>query len=164
MVPSKTLQIGGCWYCGNPEDRIGVGGGATRYSVELSVEKDPSAYRTLLLRAFLRKFDGNFPSEYYDFLNGATLEPGRPKLLSGNCADDLDCGWNETLRRKRRTPSSRTQLAACSWIILCLKQWIITTPPHRTSRRFCKIHQDELRETREEERREESYNAGNIQR
>ena len=54
--------------------------GETRYSVELSVEREPSAYRTLLLRAFLRKFDGNFPSEYYDFLNGVAPEPDWQKL------------------------------------------------------------------------------------
>ena len=54
--------------------------GEARYSVGLSVEKEPSAHRTLLLRAFLRKFDGKFPSEYYDFLNGVASEPDWQKL------------------------------------------------------------------------------------
>lgn len=51
-------------------------GGRRRYRVALSIEKDPHAYRTLLLRAFLRKFKTDFPPEYYDFLNGVI--PGEP--------------------------------------------------------------------------------------
>lgn len=51
-------------------------GDRRRFSIALSVEKDRDAHRTLRLRAFLRKFGGRFPSEYYDFLNGAvTVEP-----------------------------------------------------------------------------------------
>ena len=48
--------------------------GRSRFPVSLSIEKDPSAYRTLRLRAFLRKFGAAFPPEYYDFLNGVTTE------------------------------------------------------------------------------------------
>ena len=48
--------------------------GRSRFPVSLSIEKDPSAYRTLRLRAFLRKFGTNFPPEYYDFLNGVIAE------------------------------------------------------------------------------------------
>ena len=48
--------------------------GRRRYRVALSIEKDPSAYRTLRLRAFLRKFPKGFPPEYYDFLNGVTRQ------------------------------------------------------------------------------------------
>lgn len=44
------------------------------YRIALSIEKDKSAYRTLLLRAFLRKFEDGFPSEYYEFLNGCGTE------------------------------------------------------------------------------------------
>ena len=49
-------------------------GDRRRFSIALSVEKDRDAHRTLRLRAFLRKFGGRFPSEYYDFLNGAVTE------------------------------------------------------------------------------------------
>ena len=40
-----------------------------RFRVLLSVEMERSAYQTLRLRAFLRKFEpSNLPSEYYGFL------------------------------------------------------------------------------------------------
>ena len=54
--------------------------GERRYQINLSVEKDPTAHSTLLLRAFLRKFDEGFPPEYYAFLNGATPEPDWARL------------------------------------------------------------------------------------
>ena len=44
--------------------------GRPRFRIVLSVEMEPTAYRTLLLRGFLRKFPSGFPAEYYDFLNG----------------------------------------------------------------------------------------------
>ena len=40
------------------------------FNVVLSIEMDPIAHRTLLLRGFLRKFGAGFPAEYYNFLNG----------------------------------------------------------------------------------------------
>ncbi len=45
--------------------------GRPRFRVVLSVEMEPTAHRTLLLRGFLRKFASGFPPAYYDFLNGA---------------------------------------------------------------------------------------------
>lgn len=46
-------------------------GGRRRCHVTLSIEKDRDAYRTLRLRAFLRRFGAlSHPQEYYDFLNG----------------------------------------------------------------------------------------------
>lgn len=58
--------------------------GRRRYRIVLSIEKDRTAHRTLLLRAFLRKFKGGFPPEYYDFLNGRiTEEPDWEKLHPG---------------------------------------------------------------------------------
>ena len=54
--------------------------GERRYQIDLSVEKDPTAHSTLLLRAFLRKFDNGFPAEYYAFLNEATPEPDWARL------------------------------------------------------------------------------------
>ena len=44
--------------------------GRPRFNIVLSIEMDPTAHRTLLLRGFLRKFRAGFPAEYYDFLNG----------------------------------------------------------------------------------------------
>ncbi len=80
--------------------------GRKRYSVELSVEKEPSAYRTLRLRAFLRKFDGNLPSEYYDFLNGATPEPDWPKLYP----EEWRAASRETLNLEIGKPETTASL------------------------------------------------------
>lgn len=45
--------------------------GARRFAVKVSVEKDPVAHRTLLLRAIFRKLPkGNVPSCYYDYVRG----------------------------------------------------------------------------------------------
>ena len=70
-------------------------GGRRRYRVALSIEKDPHAYRTLLLRAFLRKFLEGFPSEYYDFLNGVIpQEPDWARLYPRDWAaacDETQC-------------------------------------------------------------------------
>ena len=51
-----------------------------RYKIVLSVEKEKYAYDTLILRAFLRQFNGGFPTEYYDLLNHSTPEPDWEKL------------------------------------------------------------------------------------
>ena len=50
------------------------------FSIEISVEKDPAAHATLLLRSFLRKFQNGFPAEYYAYLNGRIDEPDWPTL------------------------------------------------------------------------------------
>ena len=50
--------------------------GNERYRIMVSIEKDPAAHRTLLLRSFLRKFGTEFPPEYYEFLNGE--QPDEP--------------------------------------------------------------------------------------
>ena len=49
--------------------------GMQPYSIEISIEKDTAAHATLLLRSFLRKFGEEWPSEYYDYLNGKLPEP-----------------------------------------------------------------------------------------
>ena len=65
--------------------------GRRRYRIALSIEKDPVAHRTLLLRAFLRKFANGFPPEYYDFLNGVVPEePDWAKLSPGRWAAACD--------------------------------------------------------------------------
>ncbi len=40
------------------------------FNISLSIEKEKSAHRTLLLRSFFRQFKNNVPDEYYDFLKG----------------------------------------------------------------------------------------------
>jgi DNA (cytosine-5)-methyltransferase 1 len=49
--------------------------GARPFHIELSVEKDPAAHSTLLLRAFLRRFGNALPPEYYSFLKRGMAEP-----------------------------------------------------------------------------------------
>lgn len=45
--------------------------GVHRFAVKVSIEKDPIAHRTLLLRAIFRKFpQGNVPDCYYDYVRG----------------------------------------------------------------------------------------------
>ena len=65
--------------------------GRPRYDIALSIEKDSVAHRTLLLRAFLRKFPNGFPPRYYDFLNGVVPEePDWAKLSPGRWAAACD--------------------------------------------------------------------------
>jgi DNA (cytosine-5)-methyltransferase 1 len=45
------------------------------FKVVLSVEKEKAAHSTLLLRTFLRQFDGKYPDQYYAFLKNGTPEP-----------------------------------------------------------------------------------------
>ena len=78
-------------------------GGRRRYRVALSIESDPAAHRTLRLRAFLRKFGGGFPPEYYDFLNGVTMEEPdwaklHPARWSAACDETrcMELGTSET--------------------------------------------------------------------
>jgi DNA (cytosine-5)-methyltransferase 1 len=48
---------------------------ARPFRVELSIEKDPLAHATLLLRTFRRQFPGGAPSAYYDVLRGSLSIP-----------------------------------------------------------------------------------------
>lgn len=48
--------------------------GERRYQIDLSIEKEASAHKTLRLRAFLRRF-ADFPAEYYDWMAGTISEP-----------------------------------------------------------------------------------------
>jgi DNA (cytosine-5)-methyltransferase 1 len=45
------------------------------FSIALSVEREASAHRTLRLRSFLRQFDGEFPADYYEWLNTGGEQP-----------------------------------------------------------------------------------------
>jgi DNA (cytosine-5)-methyltransferase 1 len=67
--------------------------GARRYQINLSIEKEPSAHKTLRMRAFLRQFQ-IFPSEYYAWLNGKSAEPAWSVLFPGEWAaaeDEARC-------------------------------------------------------------------------
>jgi DNA (cytosine-5)-methyltransferase 1 len=44
--------------------------GAAAFDVQLSVEKEKSAFATLRLRSFFRQFGGNAPADYYQYLAG----------------------------------------------------------------------------------------------
>jgi DNA (cytosine-5)-methyltransferase 1 len=45
--------------------------GTRRFAVKVSIEKDPIAHRTLMLRALFRKFPkGKIPQAYYDYVRG----------------------------------------------------------------------------------------------
>ncbi len=48
------------------------------FPIVLSVENDTVAFKTLLLRHFLRQFQHEIPEEYYGFLNGELEEPDWP--------------------------------------------------------------------------------------
>ncbi len=51
------------------------------FKIHLSIEKDPIAYRTLLLRSFFRQFSyGKAPKEYYKFVRQQTQLKAPPKL------------------------------------------------------------------------------------
>ena len=67
--------------------------GKSRFATVLSVENDHHAHRTLLLRSFLRKFEGDPPDEYYRFLNGESPEPNWKEL-------DTD-KWREAVNETR---------------------------------------------------------------
>ena len=77
--------------------------GRRRFRIALSIEKDRDAHRTLRLRAFLRNFCRDYPSEYYDFLNGAvTEEPDWATLYPKQWAAACD----ETRRLELGTPDA----------------------------------------------------------
>lgn len=77
--------------------------GGRRYQIDISVEKEASAHKTLRLRAFLRRFS-EFPAEYYTWLAGKITEPHWHKLypLEWEAAEDealcLELGTPETAR------------------------------------------------------------------
>ena len=44
--------------------------GKNVFQLKLSVEKDPSAHQTLILRALFRTFGNKVPNSYYDYITG----------------------------------------------------------------------------------------------
>lgn len=68
--------------------------GQAAFEIALSVERERSAHRTLLLRAFLRKFGDSYPSSYYTFLNDGGTEPN----WAEGYPEQWDAAARETLR------------------------------------------------------------------
>lgn len=71
--------------------------GARRFDVKVSVEKDPVAHRTLMLRALFRKFPkGKAPGCYYDYVRGSItreqfLEHPEVKSAARRAATEARC-------------------------------------------------------------------------
>lgn len=67
--------------------------GHNPFNIAFSVEREGSAHRTLRLRAFLRQFDGDFPPEYYEWLNNGGDQPNwpnhYPEEWANACAETL---------------------------------------------------------------------------
>lgn len=66
------------------------------YRIDVSVEKDVAAHKTLALRAFLRKFD-TFPPEYYIWIAGKLEEPNWSELYPDQWKLAQDEAWNAEL-------------------------------------------------------------------
>ena len=81
-------------------------GGRSRYRIELSIEKDEVAHRTLRLRAFLRKFRA-FPDDYYQYVNG--LLPSEPDWAT-LYPEEWDLAEHETPRVELGTAEARKLL------------------------------------------------------
>ena len=80
--------------------------GRSRYRIELSIEKDEVAHRTLRLRAFLRKFRA-FPDDYYEYVNG--LLPSEPDWAT-LYPEEWDQSEHETPRVELGTAEARKLL------------------------------------------------------
>jgi DNA (cytosine-5)-methyltransferase 1 len=76
------------------------------FKIVLSVEKEPSAYATLLLRGFLRQFANGYPEEYYAFLNGRSDEPDWEKLYP----NEWRAAAAEAVNRELGTRKGRREL------------------------------------------------------
>lgn len=83
------------------EDRAGH----RPFDVTLSVEKERSAHRTLLLRSFLRQFD-EFPDDYYAALNGGRPLPDWAKTHPG----EWETALSEALQLELGTPGAKEVL------------------------------------------------------
>lgn len=74
-------------------------GGESIFKLALSIEKDTSAYQTLLLRALFRSFGNNIPDAYYDYICGNILKKEfySNKLIIKKLDEALFEARNETL-------------------------------------------------------------------
>ena len=78
-----------------------------RFDVVLSVEMERSAHKTLLMRAFLRKFGQDYPPEYHTFLNrGAVRAPDWQRRYPKQWAEAAD----ETQQLELGTPHATKEV------------------------------------------------------
>lgn len=70
MKPIKVIDLfSGPGGLGEGFSAFKIGGG-NPFKLAISIEKESSAHRTLILRAFFRQFGDSPPEEYYQFLRG----------------------------------------------------------------------------------------------
>lgn len=67
-----------------------------KYHLDVSIEKDEAAHRTLRLRAFLRQFQ-RFPDEYYQWLAGKSTIPDWSTLYPVEWQTALNEAWHGEL-------------------------------------------------------------------
>lgn len=70
---------------------------STKMKIRLSVEMDFEAVETLQLRAFLRRFEGGFPQEYYDALHSGSEFPDWSELYPDNWEEAINEAQQFTL-------------------------------------------------------------------
>tara|TARA_Y100000590_G_scaffold429904_1_gene542946 strand:- start:7264 stop:8862 length:1599 start_codon:yes stop_codon:yes gene_type:complete len=74
-----------------------AGYGKNKFKIALSIEKEKSAHRTLLLRSFFRQFPNGAPDEYYQFLQGKLGKTPEEKLYSSpKFKKQIDAARRET--------------------------------------------------------------------
>lgn len=80
-----------------------VASGSNRnYKLDLSIEKDPVAHKTLLLRSFLRKFKEP-PPEYYIWLADLSNEPMWSELYPDQWEAAINEAWHAELGKFKTT-------------------------------------------------------------
>lgn len=88
-----------------------LSGGQNPFKVMLSIEKESTAHKTLLLRTFLRQFPENsFPEEYYKFLRNPN-EPQEHKLsqLYGKYPNEFGVASRQAMHAELG-PAERTRI------------------------------------------------------
>ncbi len=75
--------------------------GRSPFHITLSIEKDATAYQTLLLRAFYRQFPvGSVPFQYYEHLRGKVERRTLFKLYPNEAKIASEEAWQQELRRR----------------------------------------------------------------
>jgi len=77
------------------------------FKIGVSIEKDEAAHKTLRLRSFLRKFD-QYPSQYYEWLAGDSIEPDWAALYPVQWA----AAEHEVWQAELGVPSTTAKLSA----------------------------------------------------
>lgn len=96
------------------------------FSIDLSIEKDPAAHRTLLLRSFFRQFPaGEVPDDYYDYVRGMeadldALLASHPLQAAGarRTAVNLELGASQAATEETDRLISRAVADAKHWVLL----------------------------------------------